>query len=63
MSQEITHRTLIIAVVDDDNTDIVFDAAKAAGCRGGTIARAREVFPQKPARFSASPFSPKRIWS
>ena len=31
---------LIVAVVDSDNSDIVFDAAKEAGCRGGTIVRA-----------------------
>lgn len=42
MSTDITH-DLIITVVDSDNTDIVFDAAKEAGCRGGTIAKAREV--------------------
>ena len=29
--------------MDSDNSDIVFDAAKEAGCRGGTIVRAREV--------------------
>lgn len=59
MSQEITH-DLIIAVVDDDNTDIVFDAAKAAGCRGGTIARAREVFPQEARKIFGITIQPEK---
>ena len=42
MQNSIDH-DLIVAVVDSDNSDIVFDAAKEAGCRGGTIVRAREV--------------------
>lgn len=36
---------LVVAVVDSGNSDLVFDAAREAGCRGGTIAKAREVAP------------------
>lgn len=42
MQNSIDH-DLVVAVVDSDNSDIVFDAAREAGCRGGTIAKAREV--------------------
>ncbi len=34
---------LIIAVVDSEDSDLAFDAAKEAGCRGGTIVKSREV--------------------
>lgn len=42
MNKEITHE-LILAVLDGDQTDLAFAAAKEAGCRGGTIIKGREI--------------------
>lgn len=42
MHKEPTH-DLIIAVVGSEESDLAFDAAKEAGCRGGTILKARQV--------------------
>jgi len=40
--ENLTH-DLIVAVVDHGESDIIMNAAKAAGARGGTIAKAREA--------------------
>ena len=42
MAQEQQHE-LIVAVTDADGVDIVMDAARGAGARGGTVAKAREA--------------------
>ena len=42
MLKEPTH-DLILAVVDSENSDLAFDAAKEAGCRGGTVLKSRQV--------------------
>lgn len=42
MNKEITHE-LILSVLDGDQTDLAFAAAKEAGCRGGTIIKGREI--------------------
>ncbi len=42
MSNEYTH-DLIIAMVDSEQSDVAFAAAKEAGCRGGTIIKGRQV--------------------
>ena len=36
---------LIVTVVDSGMTDIVMDAAKAAGARGGTVLKCRDMSP------------------
>lgn len=42
MFKEPTH-DLILAVVDSESSDLAFDAAKEAGCRGGTVLKSRQV--------------------
>lgn len=39
---EPTH-DLILAIVDSESSDLAFDAAKEAGCRGGTVLKSRQV--------------------
>lgn len=42
MKEEYTH-DLLVAVMDGEATDAVFDAARAQGCRGGTILHGRDA--------------------
>ena len=43
--------SLIVAIADKGNTDLVMDAARAAGARGGTILNARGTAPNASAKF------------
>lgn len=38
---------MILLMVDSGSTDLVVDAAKAAGARGGTVLKAREIIPDE----------------
>ena len=60
MSQEITH-DLIIAVVDDDNTILCLTPPRLRAAEEAPSPVRAKFSRRKPARFSASPFSPKRI--
>ena len=42
MNKEHTHE-VILTVLDGDQTDLAFAAAKEAGCRGGTVIKGRRV--------------------
>ena len=43
MPMEAQPMEMIITVVDSGSTDLVVDAAKAAGAHGGTVIKAREI--------------------
>lgn len=43
MNKECTHE-LILSVLDTDQTDLAFKAAKEAGCRGGTVIKGRRLY-------------------
>ena len=51
---------LIVAVTDADGVDIVMDAARAAGARGGTVARAREVCSETAQKLFGLPIQPEK---
>ena len=66
MAQEQQHE-LIVAVTDADGVDIVMDAARGAGARGGTVAkRQRPRHAKRAAKRLRSclalPFSRKKSW-
>ena len=42
MNKEYTHE-VILSVLDGDQTDLAFAAAKEAGCRGGTVIKGRRI--------------------
>ena len=42
MNKEYTHE-VILSVLDSDQTDLAFAAAKEAGCRGGTVIKGRRI--------------------
>ena len=55
-----TQHELIVAVTDADGVDIVMDAARAAGARGGTVARAREVCSETAQKLFGLPIQPEK---
>ena len=50
MKEDYTH-DLLVAVMDGEATDAVFDAARAQGCRGGTILHGRDAAKESHAFF------------
>ncbi len=59
-SAEKKELSLIIAIVDKGNTDLVMNAARAAGARGGTIAGARGTADPDMAKFYGISISPEK---
>lgn len=59
MNQERMHE-LILSVLDGDQTDIAFAAAKEAGCRGGTVIKGREISAEKARKIFSLTLMPEK---
>ena len=55
-----TQRSLVIAIVNKGHTDLVMNAARKAGARGGTIASARGTADPEIAKFYGITLSPEK---
>ena len=46
----VTH-SLVVAVVNHEGSDVVMDAAKAVGCKGGTVIKAKGIYSDEVKKF------------